>query len=410
MGDCRDKVFHLGHYSLLFTLFFLPISTSLTNIFFFSAIGLLLCSKEAVPYLKQCVHFKTNWIFLSVFALSLLGLTYGDVSLPHRDGITHYLTYGLAIFLFAYMQKDHWRERYLWAFFAAMLLTLILSYLKYFGLINIKPGYSAATIFKDHIFTSIAFALTFYFFGLKFIHIPKVRRYLLPLLILLSYEILFISQSITGFSMYFLLLALLGIQHYKFKGLLFATLAIPIMLMVAYAFSSNFSSVINKTIDDSVQWKDISKETSAGHRLNYWNKALILIKQKPLFGYGTGSVKKIYTPVIDGLAIQTSNPHNAYLNTLLQFGLLGLSVLIVMFIYIFKQSLILPQFERFYLQGFLLSFYSGALFNSWFMDFSQSHLFVLFVTLLLAPRYKTKFILSTTQATEELNWQRVGAK
>ncbi|MFM2386578.1 MAG: hypothetical protein RL660_1335 [Bacteroidota bacterium] len=71
---------------------------------------------------------------------------------------------------------------------------------------------------------------------------------------------------------------------------------------------------------------------SAGSRANAWLACLELIKQKPLFGYGTGMANDVLLEALKqkqlhNLVINRMHTHNQLLHTALDIGLIGLSLL-----------------------------------------------------------------------------------
>jgi O-antigen ligase len=59
----------------------------------------------------------------------------------------------------------------------------------------------------------------------------------------------------------------------------------------------------------------------------YWRKSLDFIRQAPLIGHGTGSVRSLFEQAAvnqAGVAAEvTSNPHNQTLSVAIQWGLIG---------------------------------------------------------------------------------------
>jgi O-antigen ligase len=76
--------------------------------------------------------------------------------------------------------------------------------------------------------------------------------------------------------------------------------------------------------------------TSAGERLEFWRKSVMMIADAPVFGHGTGSIREQFRRSAVGqtgmAALASTNPHNQILAIAIQLGLLGTVVLLVMWI------------------------------------------------------------------------------
>jgi O-antigen ligase len=75
----------------------------------------------------------------------------------------------------------------------------------------------------------------------------------------------------------------------------------------------------------------------------------------------------------------TNNPHNEYLNILIQVGLLGLGVFLGFLYTLFKASLMLKSPSQWFAQGLVLAMAVGCLANSWIMDFTSGYFFVMLI-------------------------------
>ncbi|MFM8453673.1 MAG: O-antigen ligase family protein [Gammaproteobacteria bacterium] len=120
---------------------------------------------------------------------------------------------------------------------------------------------------------------------------------------------------------------------------------------------------------------ELTKESSTGQRLSFYQGGLNLIQEKPWLGHGLGSFKKIYREYSErSHTAPTNNPHNEYLNIALQTGLFGLSCLMLWGFALFNP----PQpnmqnLHHYFLQGLVLAMAIGSFFNSWLMDFRSVH-------------------------------------
>ena len=110
-----------------------------------------------------------------------------------------------------------------------------------------------------------------------------------------------------------------------------------------------------------------------------------MLKKRPWFGWGAGGFQTAYREqaAVDGWEAWevTRNPHNEYLNLGLQLGLVGLSVIGLLYLLLFRLRTRLPPLEGWLAESILTSMAVGAWGNSWLTDFGPGYLFVLFLAL-----------------------------
>jgi O-antigen ligase len=87
-------------------------------------------------------------------------------------------------------------------------------------------------------------------------------------------------------------------------------------------------------------------EVQGGHfggRGKLWEAGLEVFPENPVFGYGTGGYKSAITPKL-GLAAQVA--HNSFLSVLVEQGIVGFLLYMMMFLAVFRSILKLPVLER----------------------------------------------------------------
>lgn len=160
-------------------------------------------------------------------------------------------------------------------------------------------------------------------------------------IITMTYNISLVGGR-TGYFVYVILLAIVIIGTYKRKAFY------PIILMItllgfigvgAYSISPMFQKRINYTMQN---FKNISEDptnfhSSEGGRIGMWYYSADIIEENLWFGYQKADfVKPVHEriPYPDRYMFEKSYfmPHNFYLSTLLQFGLIGFVLLINIFI------------------------------------------------------------------------------
>jgi O-antigen ligase len=152
------------------------------------------------------------------------------------------------------------------------------------------------------------------------------------------------------------------------------------------------------TISQELQDHQSNKElTSSGIRMEMYKNTSALILKSPLIGYGTGSFKdeyRSYAATQDTLLKEVSNPHNQYLFTLFDLGLLGFFVLI----YLFYQCWFVSQKAKMiegikamdYVEGLLITIMVGSLFNSLILDATEGKFFCVMAGIILSGYSRRK--------------------
>lgn len=126
--------------------------------------------------------------------------------------------------------------------------------------------------------------------------------------------------------------------------------------------------------------------TSMGLRMYFWQDALTLISDRPIFGSGTGSYPKVQGELVvarNGAAgMRTADPHNQYLKIAAENGILGLGIFLIFLISLTRQSPSAPY--RIAGLAVLAGWCATSLANAHFSTFTEGHLLGLFLGITLA--------------------------
>lgn len=134
--------------------------------------------------------------------------------------------------------------------------------------------------------------------------------------------------------------------------------------------------------------KPVKVFSPSGIRLEFYTNSLKLIKKNPFIGTGTGSFKTSYSELIKGTRFTPSdNPHNEYLMAGVQFGLVGILVLLIFFIIQWRYAALLKKEERILLaRGFALTIMTACMVASPLQDSPEGWFFALMgATLFASP-------------------------
>lgn len=380
----------LSKFLAVALVFLIPLSTTLTYI-------LLLCIMLAVygtgrwkEHLKLSVFHPVGFASLGLFLFFCIGVCYA--SAPIRDSLqmlgkmSKFLFVLLLIPLFV---EEKWRRAAIWAFIAAMVITLIASTLKTYNLLGmslISKRYHNC-VFKHHIDTSLLMSMAAFFLG--HLLFTEVHRYIkvgiLILLLSMTVYVFWVNQGRTGYIVFSSLWLLWIYQRLSFKKALMAMTALFLILMAAYFAPSGLQKRLSSIKTELKLYQKGVNEYSAGMRLEYLHSSLHLIRQKPWVGYGTGGFNSAYSNYAkDHGQLAAKNPHNEYINIWVQWGLVGLLVFMSFIGLVCKTIFSLPTHEKYLAQGVLLGILVGSFLNSFFMDFTPGYFFVTFISIMTA--------------------------
>jgi O-antigen ligase len=132
----------------------------------------------------------------------------------------------------------------------------------------------------------------------------------------------------------------------------------------------------------------LGNKSSAGQRLEMYKNTLTLIQQHPYFGGGTGSLEVEYKQLADNQHLTMSkvtNPHNQYLLTSQELGIVGFMCLLWMWFTHWRASYNLSDEHYSYaLRGLVITIMVGSLFNSLILDAAEGQFYCVLAGILLS--------------------------
>jgi hypothetical protein len=202
----------------------------------------------------------------------------------------------------------------------------------------------------------------------------------LALILLFAANMVFVASARTALVCAAVLLALFAWRQLNRR----ATLLLLAGTVAASALAWSASPYLRQRITDiAVEYRsgheNLSRASTA-QRLTYWRKSLHAFAEAPLFGHGTGSIKRQFERAAtseNALAAEiVSNPHNQTLAVAVQWGLIGIALLYAMwFVHL-----------RLFLGGGLAAWIglvvvvqniASSLLNSHLFDFHEGWIYVL---------------------------------
>ena len=208
---------------------------------------------------------------------------------------------------------------------------------------------------------------------------------------LISFLTLFIAESKAGQLSALIVIIFLGFKLIpsKFKNIAILSSLILIFTFGYIAKDSKRFSFFVKNIEHYSQIKahpEKIKESTA-LRILAWSASIDVIKSNPVLGVGSGDIKdelsKVYAERSYNKPLEMHmNSHNQYLETFVGQGILGFTVLLLMFLlplfYIHNDTILVQGFILLILLSILvesmLNTQAGVIFIAFFYSFLLSHL------------------------------------
>jgi O-antigen ligase len=367
----------------------LPWSTSLVAIF---AVLMLLA---LVPFFDGAAFLRTlerpiSLAPVALFLLALVGTLWSDAAWGARlyaVGPTAKLL--VLPFLFYHFERSRRGEWVFAAFLASCTLLMTISWIVAFepGLtLKAKEVASRGIFVKNYIdqsqeFTLCAVALVYPVITL--LRERKIWQALLLSAIGLSFvvNLAFVVVSRTALVTMPIMIAVFGLLHLRWRANLMILAAAIVVTAAAWVASPQLEATVRSFARDYQLYRDTGFATSIGERLEYWQKSLQFFIEAPIAGHGTGSTRALFEKAATGSVWSASgsvigNPHNQTLNVGVQWGLIGVAVLYLMWILhllLFRDEALASWIGLLVVVQNIFT----SLFNSHIFDFHEGWMYVL---------------------------------
>ncbi len=296
------------------------------------------------------------------------------------------------------IQSEKIRNLAMKTFLAASLIILALSYLKWLGvpIHAYHGGDQGNVIFKGRIAHNIFMSFAMYLMLGNYIKSKGDIKFVWAILSMLAaLNILFLVNGRTGQITMFALIIWFTWENWGIKSLKYWVMVILIGLSAFLIKPDLLHSRLAGTGQEMTQ----GTNSSAGQRVEMYKNTLILIQQHPIFGGGTGSLEHDYKPLAESqhsAMVKVTNPHNQYLLTTQELGIVGLLCLLWMWFTHWRVSSKLSNDEYGRaLRGLVITIAVGSLFNSLILDASEGQFYCVLAGVLLSAYRPTKTSAST---------------
>jgi O-antigen ligase len=372
----------------------IPVSVALDNLLLLVVLAAWIFGRQ---WADKCAAMRNTVAVcaLILFGLLVLGTLWGDQ--PVADARTYLLKYlDLAFIpLFAYFFREAETRRIgLWVLAGSLLLTLTLSFLIKFGVIE-RGGFIEGTplspvVFKLRITHNLLMAFAAFLFVVMALESrpPRDRTIWGALALLAAVNVTLMVEGATGYVVLGLLALLLILSRLPARVALGAVIALVAVSAILVTVPGPLSQRVNTLSAEIRDWTpdQAVRNSSAGFRLEFYSNTLRIIADHPLTGVGTGGFPSAYAEQVRGTAmVPTRNPHNEYLHIAAQIGLSGLAALLALFAVQWHAAKRLPtRLETDLARGLVLTIAAGCLFNSFLLDHAEGLFFAWLTGLLYA--------------------------
>src|SRR5439155_615445 len=205
--------------------------------------------------------------------------------------------------------EREYQERALRAFKAAVVLTLVLSFLVWLGLTNagfVEHSQINPVVFRLKITHSVLMSFGAFAFALQAREAADWRSRMLPALLagLAAFNVFYMVPGRTGQVVLLALLLYFFFSWLRWRGLLVAAAAGATIAGTAYlAPSSAFHQRVQTTIGEISDWRAGKPAQLANMRLEAWSNSVEIVKSHPLVGAGTGGFAAAYARQVQGTSM-----------------------------------------------------------------------------------------------------------
>jgi len=349
----------IKYYSAFLFAFLLPIKFSISNFFlilFFVSSVLEIALNWKLKMTYKTLWFSTIIIFIPL-CIGLIYTSYFSIGVNHIGQSSSFLILPL---VFSFSKPQDIKTIYSFVKKGLVLgvtfsLIILISYILYnFFILNQEKvfldlfnfDYTRANftrLLKIHptylgvyiVFSTVLVINRLFQYKRKvFLHVLVLLLFFIGILFVNSRIIFLIYLMIVLMSLFFVLRRLFLKKSY----LTFSVFVFLLASLFVFSFIHIKKTYIYYRFTKELQWEfsnDINsfytdkKESISDPRLARYNAIIELIKEKPIFGYGSGSEKRVLTKMYQSKNMITSynnkyDAHNQYLSYLVETGMFGL--------------------------------------------------------------------------------------
>lgn len=329
---------------------------------------------------------------LILLAALAIGMFYGKTNLTQAfEFWTKYLKILALPLIIGLAPNKKWRNLSLNLALVGVSLSVIVSYMRYLGIIQPYIDINQAYIgFQNRITFGLYTSVASYIFAYRAIKSQKINSKTLYIFLFISmtYNTLAINNGRTGYVIYFSLTALFLFRHIK-KSWRMPSLAVAMAVIVAIMLASPISrNRLENTIKNAqtLSSKSQVEDSSTVIRWQFLTNSLAIIRKSPIIGHGTGSFETQYShQIVDTKQVGSSNPHNDYLLIASQLGVIGLLAQLFLIFTLYKRAQVLTPEKKEWAYALILAFILYSAFNSTLLNAGEGRFFMILFAIIIIP-------------------------
>lgn len=334
------------YYSAMLFSFLLPLSRGASS-FFLLFFFLLLLYKREYKTTFEILKSRAVFTYIALFLLYMFSTILWSEDI--KEGINQIRLYGYWLLLLpslVVLIKKEWAWSMLSAFLLGMFVSEILAYGIFFDFWSINGRDSLyPTPFMTHIHYSVYLAFTAILLLSRVLSKRLSLKAKLPYIFffLLSTTNLMFSTGRAGQLAFFVALIVLIFLKYRItlKSIVMSFVSIAVIFLLAYNTLELFKQRVDVGAEDIQNIAAQNYNSSFGIRVAFWLVSGEALKEHPLLGNGIGdymvSTKEILSKKGFGLSdetkefMTTQHFHNQYLMVAVQGGLVGFTLMLLLF-------------------------------------------------------------------------------
>jgi len=388
-------------YLIIFACFSIALPTAFMSLSMGLLIIVWILSGNYRSKYNIIVNHPAAIVSILLFVLYGIGMLYSSASWEAR--IDWWLKYHKLLYIpviIGVLTQEKFRRLALQAFLAGMLMILVISYLKWLGLVPHKDIGQGYFVFKGRIAHNIFLAFTVYLTLYLSVSSHGIQRWSwIAVSILVATNIFFLVNGRTGQILLFVLLFWFGWEIWGWRSirwLAIMVIAAPVVYFMNNEIPGNRLVEIRQEI---LSHEPNQAPTSSGLRLEFYKNALSLFKKNPIFGSGTGSFENEYRRLAETqitVSTYVPNPHNEFLLIAQQLGVIGLSALAAFFVVPWILSKRLSSINEtsdlysYAMRGLIVTMVVGSLFNSLLLDAGEGKFYCVLAGVFLSVYPSTR--------------------
>ena len=386
---------YINYFIILYS-FCLPISRAGVSL---SIVLIFLFWILEADFKRKFYEIKINYFIMAIFIFiiySLIAVLWSSDKIFALEYVKKYYHFLIIPIIFTSLKKEY-IDKVFSAFLLGMLISEITSYGIFFELWT-KEGVSPndPSPFMDHTNYSTYLAFTVFILMHKIIHTDDLKwKLAYSIFFLFSTSNLFLNGGRTGQFSFLITLCVIGFLNFKNKlkaVVLFISLGTTIFVS-AYNLSPVFKDRFDYFLHDvevMINEKDFSNSFSL--RVALWISGLEASKHNLIFGSGIGDERENANYILqkfnisnDNFKQETENSidfHNMYVQYIVQLGIVGLIVILLIFYLFFKLDIRDKVYRNLLIIFLILYFCHSMLGNSFHINQSMV-LFALFSSIFI---------------------------